>query len=224
MRAYLRAAAWLSCVAACSGRSTAPTVDSEVANTPRVAASPEVDANAGGSITVMGILGGQPFSARGALVVFESGFGPGLPPDVEVGMPENFDVTCDLLKKAAASRIQHANAAQLDLFIETGGPPVQPGVYRVPPPDAGAASGAVAMTATAWYQQLGGDCGIPNPEFATSGSVVVTAIDPTAMSGSFDLAFPNGDFARGQFSGPVCVVPTPSYNGGIGPPPGVCVP
>jgi hypothetical protein len=172
---------------------------------------------------VMGTLGGRPFSARGALALFNSGFGPGIPPQVAVGMPQNFDLTCDLLKKEAVSRIEHANAAALDLFIETGGPPVRPGVYPVPPPDAGAASGAVAMTAMGWYQQLDGDCGAPSPETATSGSVVVSAIDRTAISGSFDLTFPNGDFATGQFSGPVCVVFEGS-TGAIAPRPPVCVP
>jgi hypothetical protein len=220
MRVYLREAAWLSCVAACSARSTTPAVDSELANTPRVAASPEVDANAGGSITVMGTLGGRPFSARGALALFNLGFGPGIPPEVAVGMPENFDLTCDLLKKDMASRIEHANAAALDLFIDTGGPPVRPGVYPVLRPDAGAASGAVAMTVSGWYQQLDGDCGAPSPETATSGSVVVSAIDRTAISGSFDLTFPNGDFVTGQFSAPVCVI----NEGGYDAPPPRCVP
>jgi hypothetical protein len=222
MRVYLRAAAWLVCLAACSGRSTRPTADSERANEPRVAATPEVDASVGGTVTLTGIRGGQPVSARSAIAVFDSGYGPGIPPVIVVGMPENFDLTCPVLKKDAALNIQHPNAVQLDLLIETGGPPIRPGVYSITSPDAGGASGAVAMTATGSYYQLDGDCGTPSLEMATSGSVVVSAIDRTNVSGSFDLAFPNGDFVTGEFSAPTCAVIV-NY-GGIGPPPVICTP
>ena len=68
------------------------------------------------------------------------------------------------------------------------------------------------MTATASYTQLDPACGNPSVETATSGNVIVSAIDRQSISGSFDLAFPNGDSVTGEFSGPACVVTLNDYS------------
>ena len=101
MRFAIRAAASLACVVACGSSSTTPAADSGLASGPRVAAIPRVDASGESSVTAQGTLGGRPFSAWGAIALFEAMYGPGIPPLVMVGLPENFTLNCDALTNAS---------------------------------------------------------------------------------------------------------------------------
>ena len=82
-------------------------------------------------------------------------------------------------------------------------------------------SDAGAMTASADYRVGDPSCNFTD-EFASSGLVVLTAVDSEAIAGHLDVAFPNGDALTGTFSAPVCVVVAPPVE--VSPPPVICVP
>jgi hypothetical protein len=199
---------------------TSSIVDADSSN---VDSSLRIDATEG-SATVSGMVGGQPFVARGAFGLF-------IQPDLStmlIALPVNYNVTCDFLQSHDNNGIVlFANQTELVITLQSG-PAVMPGgTYRVPIND----SGGATMTAWADYTAIDGDCGNPSRESASSGSVTIfelgagdaSALDGGAtVSGTFDLTFSNADRLTGQFSAPVCV-------GGmamswIGPPPTICVP
>jgi hypothetical protein len=212
----------LSSLVACGARTTATLGNPDFASGPRTDASAEVDASAEGTVTVQGTLGGRPFTVRNAIGLLEEPLFPG---SVTIDLQENVDRTCDIFKTSVDSRLSAVwNANEEDLAITVyvdgmNGPPVVAGTYEVVARD----SGITMMTADAIYKQRDGDCGIIDStiERATSGRVIVSAIDSATISGSFDLAFPNGDSVAGRFSGPLCTLQIRFY-GGTTPPP-VCL-
>jgi hypothetical protein len=154
-------------------------------------------ATASGTATVSGTVGGQAFSARGALGLVES-IGPGSSPAIAVVIPANFAVTCGILQSKSGA-VAFANAEQLEFYFFQVGATLTPSTYRVTQPGGGGA-------ATARYSIANGDCGVAYNETAGSGSVTITASDSAMFSGTFDLTFTNSDHLAGRFSAPICVL------------------
>ena len=197
---------------ACGGSTVGPDADAGSAANPdggvgidRTAAADAAAGSAQGVATVASTLAGRPFSVTGALGIFTTPFGPGLPTLVEVLLPLNYDITCDLAHRQTMTdtAISYANQAAVVIIIENAGHQATPGTYTSAAGDSGVPS---ALTAAATYYQDNANCDVTTTEATTSATVTVSAIDTTAISGTFDLTFPNGDHAKGQFAAPVCVV------------------
>ena len=95
-----------------------------------------------------------------------------------------------------------ANTTLLEIRVSSfsGTSPPAPGTYPV-----GLNSN---QTAFGFAEVAGNDpqCVQTISQTAQSGSITLDTVGSAAVSGSFDLTFPNGDHLRGQFYGPVCNV------------------
>lgn len=211
MKVVLGLASCLLSTTACGGSSVTPNADQSSAAGAQVDGGSPIDGRVeggsveGGGAMTKGTLGGLPFSARGALGLFYSIYGPGIPPVVAVVMPANFSLSCDILQAEATnnSDTAFANGAELEIILKTGGPALTPTTYHVLSADA---DGGLAMTAAASYLKVGPTCSDPSTEVTTAGIVTISAVSNATISGTFDLTFSNGDYATGKFSAPVCVV------------------
>jgi hypothetical protein len=166
---------------------------------------------------VRGTAGGQAFASHGAIgVSTQAASDPSVPNFVTIGIPANLDLTCAQEKQNTSMNIDQPSRSILAFGLSAGGTPLVTGTYIVASNDGGDAGG---MTASGAYTATDANCGRVFQEMVTGGSVTVTAVDRTAISGSFELSFPSGDQLDGQFDAPLCYVYVRGYGAIVSPPP-----
>ena len=195
------AAAWSLCVGGCEGASGEVMGDGggpeggDACPSKVVSGYDAATSDAGaGSATVEGTVGGESWSARGAIALFPSAPGPEVPSQIVVVIPLTFDLQCSALQ-ATSENIVFSNQKELEIILKTGGPPLGPGTYR--------ASGTDMMTVGANLLSVDGCCH-GSAEAATDGSATITAANTTTVTGTFNLSFADGDHVDGQFAAGTC--------------------
>jgi hypothetical protein len=228
MKVELLTIAWTSCAASCGGaKALAP---ADASNDAAVSMSDVMvtatldgaitDGSYGGGAEVRGTAGGQAFASHGAIgVSTQAPSDPSVPNLVTIGIPANFDLTCAQEKQSSSMNIARPSHSLLAFSLSAGGTPLVAGTYIAASNSAGDAG---AMTASGAYTVTDANCSRVFQEMVTGGSVTVTAVDSTAISGSFELSFPNGDQLTGQFDAPLCYVFVRGF-GAIVPPPPTCL-
>lgn len=112
---------------------------------------------------------------------------------------------------AAQDHVAQANGTRLELVVQSfggGSPkPIAPGKYTITHGDPAVDANGNFLLASAQYNALDASCQptiADTTSSATSGSITVTSLSASMISGRFDLVFPNGDELTGNFSSPVC--------------------
>ena len=75
------------------------------------------------------------------------------------------------------------------------------GTYPVLPPQS---NPTCTVCATAAFEKRDAACGHVVDDVATGGTITISSNTSTAISGSFDLTFPDGGHLRGPFSSSLC--------------------
>jgi hypothetical protein len=196
---------------ACGGATTGPggsggsgTVSGTVAGTTFVVAS-EVAAVEPVSLTCSGFggpdAGGQTCTSNGQEVV--------------VVLTNRADATCAAIQ-AEATTHQSLSFADLDvlgLVVATSTGTIAPGTYQVAPTISVATPGASVT-----FEVTDGTCGVKLNALAQSGTVTLTSLDATGVSGSYDVSFGTQGSFSGSFDVAMCALPdggvTTSFDAG----------
>jgi hypothetical protein len=126
-------------------------------------------------------------------------------------------LTCSLVETSFNSSTSYANADALALEILNLSGPVTAGTYNVIAPDAG--TSGVTSGASAQFTTTTATCGNGLDLTATSGTITVSAISGSSISGTYDVTFGTAGSFSGSFNTAVCAVPdagsSSSGDGGI---------
>lgn len=151
----------------------------------------------GGSATVNATIQGATFQAQDAWSGVGIADGGGY--SFAGVMVANFKNSCVELSSAS----QPAGAAIIEITVD-------PGVAGTFPIATVPAGGHTNFAQALYISGCGNGCysKATNADRAASGTVTLTAVNTSAIEGSFDLIFPGGDHATGTFSAPACNVPS----------------
>jgi hypothetical protein len=218
MKPVLVTLAWCFCAVGCGG-STASASGAVADAAVDVVDVAESDAAGRGEAAVRGTALGHAFSPHDALAfVNHPQMNSSIPNIVTLLIPANFDETCAQAKQDTLQNAARPNTADLAIYVSAGQDPLVVGTYVAA---SGTPNDAGAMTVSGNYVLTDSNCSRASEETLSGGSVTVTAVNATAISGIFDLTFPSGDRLSGEFAAPLCYVYVPQT--GLGPPPVKCL-
>ena len=175
-RLVVATAGVLFAVAGCSGRTSSGGGSSS---------------SAGGNV-VNGTIAGSAVPIKDSMAVYQNG------PDVAYALV----VMTDAPNICASTQHQHtppgSTSFSLGLVEGLGITTLSPGMFQV------SASAGEGNEAVVGYEVQDSSCSMITGGDATSGTVTLTSISSTSLSGTFDVTFPSGDEVTGSFDAPVC--------------------
>jgi hypothetical protein len=126
------------------------------------------------------------------------------------------DATCALAQseEATGANVELASFDDLEIGVGTPTGTVVTGTYSVPAPNAGA-SGSVAV---GQFGTTDASCHAGQQVQATSGTVTLTTLTATTVTGSYNLTFATQGTFSGSFDVDVCQLPSDGASGDGGPP------
>jgi hypothetical protein len=138
---------------------------------------------------------------------------------VIVVLTNRSDATCAAAQAEATSggSFEFANFAELLLLVSTATGTVAPGTYSIVSPSSTVLSGAAAIFGT-----TNATCGTVIDSNATSGSITLTQVSATDVSGTYDVSFGSEGSFSGAFDVAICDVPDAGTGGSRGGGPTVC--
>lgn len=105
----------------------------------------------------------------------------------------NVSGSCAVIQRNGNPR----NTTALSLVVATQGASVPAGSYTV-----GAQGQSSAAEAS--YEATDSNCNKTTNEKATGGTITLTTVSSTTVTGTFDVTFASGDHLTGNFTAPVC--------------------
>lgn len=114
-------------------------------------------------------------------------------------------LSCSFVQSSFDSNTNYANADVLVLAVGSASSSIAAGTYDIVAADAGQ-SGATTG-ATAQFQTTTSTCGNGLDLTATSGTITVSAVSSTRISGTYDVTFGSQGSFTGSFDSPLCAVP-----------------
>lgn len=148
----------------------------------------------GNGDTVTGAIAGVVFTARDAYATQSSSGTPSpLPRTSSLVI-----VVTSVADGCASAPALRAGSTTVEVSItRQGGEPIPSGTYDA---DGGAQQG---VTVTALVQRTDAACRLASFEASTAGTLSLEVVEPSHVSGSFSLTFPDGSVA-GSFEAPFC--------------------
>jgi hypothetical protein len=150
------------------------------------------------STSVSGSAGGQSFVVRDAVGLYNT------TREYSGVFVTNFPASCTLLQSGSTAPPQTQLLA-IELIANGLGRAPGPGTYTL------GTTQNVAFVIS--YVASDVNCNMTTNEQPTAASVILDSVDATAVTGTFDVTFANGDHLTGQFDGPVCNVDITNLGG-----------
>jgi hypothetical protein len=160
-----------------------------------------------GGTSVNGTFGGQTLTVQDAIAEIET---EAMVP-VTVTSANIFIASVGSLCSLAQRHVSSPDASLLDLNFGGPGTQITPGTYEVN------GNGSSAMFGAAYFSSQDARCAGTFSAIGKSGTITITDVSPSSVSGSFDVVFnatsstgatsATADHVTGHFSAPVCSVP-----------------
>jgi hypothetical protein len=175
----------------------------------------------GGSGSVSGTVGGTTFTVGSGVAIIgqntsSSCFGPTADGGESCTSATNGYIaqiilanlsilSCSFIESSFDSNASYANADALELSILNPNGDITAGTYDIVAADAGEPGNT--NIAAAEFSTTTSTCGDGLDVMASSGTITVSAVSATSISGTYDITFGSQGSFAGSFDSPACAVP-----------------